>query len=505
MQLNRSKNSIRNSVWGVLNKLVAMFLPFLVRTVLLKKLGEEYLGLSGLFTAILSVLSLTECGFGAAIVYSMYKPIADDDEETLCALLSYYRKIYHIVGLVILVIGTALFPALPHLIRGDYPTDINLYVLYVIYLANTVISYFLFAYETSLLSAYQRNDITSNLNTAVKFITSVFQIIVIFTLRNYTAFVLVIPATTVLNNLFTHLCAKRLFPALKPKGVVSDGLRGSIKKQVVGLFVERLSSITSNSVDHIFISAFIGLTAVAIYSNYYYIIFAVYGFLDVLCVSMQAGIGNSIALEAKEKNYSDFKKFSFLFSWLVSVCTVCVFCLIQSFMVVWVGNALSLPLLSAILFAVYFYSMTIQDICYQYYNANGLWWHSRYRALIVTVVNIVLNFCFVQKFGINGIIIATVISQFIGDIWKIIILFREYFNDYRVFEYVFIILKNIILTLLASFISFVICSHIKTNLVFALLIYALISFLISNLTLLVCNWYTKLFKESWKYILRRFS
>lgn len=505
MQLNRSKNSIRNSLWGVLNKLVAMFLPFLVRTVLLKKLGEEYLGLSGLFTAILSVLSLTECGFGAAIVYSMYKPIAEDDEETLCALLSYYRKIYHIVGLAILVIGTALFPALPYLIRGDYPIDINLYILYVIYLANTVLSYFLFAYKTSLLSAYQRNDINSKINTVVKFITSFFQIIVIFTLRNYTAFVLVIPATTVLNNLLTHFFAKRLFPALKPKGVISDSLRGSIKNQVVGLSLEKLASITRNSVDHIFISSFIGLTAVAIYSNYYYIIFAVYGFLDVLCVSMQAGIGNSIALESKEKNHSDFKKFSFLFSWLVSVCTVCVFCLIQPFMVVWVGNALSLPLLSAILFAVYFYSMTIHDICYQYYNANGLWWHSRYRALVVTVVNILLNFCLVQRLGINGIIIATVVSQLVSDVWTIIILFREYFNDYSVFGYVLIILKNIMLTFMACFVSFVICSHIKTNLFFALLIYAFFSFMISNLILFVCNWYTKLFKENLKFLINRIS
>lgn len=503
MQLNRSKNSLRNSFWGILNKLVTMFLPFLVRTVLIKKLGEEYLGLSGLFTAILSVLSLTECGFGAAIVYSMYKPIAEDDEETLCALLTYYRKIYHIIGLTILVIGIALFPALPYLIKGNYPSDVNLYILYSIYLINSVLSYFLFAYKTSLLSAYQRNDINSKINTVVKFISSFFQIGIIFVLRNYTIFVLVIPATTVLNNLFTHFCAKRIFPSLKTKGLISDELRKSIKKQVIGLSVEKLASITRNSVDHIFISAFIGLSAVAIYSNYYYIIFAVYGFLDVLCVSMQAGIGNSIALESKDKNYSDFKKFSFLFSWLVSVCTVCVFCMIQPFMSVWVGNQLSLPLISAILFTLYFYSMTINDICYQYYNANGLWWHSRYRALVVAIVNILLNFCLVQKIGINGIIIATVVSHLVSDVWTIIILFREYFQGYRIFEYIYILIKNAILTLLACFVSFIICSHIKTNIFIVLLLYAIISFLISNLILFIFNWYKKAFKDNYSFLIHR--
>lgn len=78
-RIERTKNTVAGAFWGLVEKISSILLPFIVRTVLIKKLGSEYLGLSSLFSSILEVLNLTELGFGSAAVFAMYKPIAEDD------------------------------------------------------------------------------------------------------------------------------------------------------------------------------------------------------------------------------------------------------------------------------------------------------------------------------------------------------------------------------------------------------------------------------------------
>ena len=112
MKLERTKNAKRNIAFGIINKIVTLFLPFIIRMVMIREIGAEYLGLSSLFSSILQVLNITEFGFSSAVVYSMYKPIADDDNETLCAILNFYRKIYFVIGLIITVLGLIILPFL---------------------------------------------------------------------------------------------------------------------------------------------------------------------------------------------------------------------------------------------------------------------------------------------------------------------------------------------------------------------------------------------------------
>ncbi|MGN0716955.1 MAG: hypothetical protein ACI4LU_04395, partial [Treponema berlinense] len=172
----------------------------MIRTVLIKKIGIEYAGLNSLFSSILQVLNLTELGFASAVVYSMYKPIAEDDKDTICALLNFYKRVYFIIGLVILALGTAVMPFLPHLIRGNIPQDINIYVLYSIYLVNTSLSYLLFGYKNSLLNAHQRRDVISNILTITQGLMNICQLIILVTIKNYYLYVLMMPIFTVLNN-----------------------------------------------------------------------------------------------------------------------------------------------------------------------------------------------------------------------------------------------------------------------------------------------------------------
>ena len=153
--------------FGVVAKIYNLLLPFVMRTLLIYTLGMAYTGLNSLFTSILSVLSLAELGVGSAMTFSMYKPIAEDDTATVCALMQLYKIYYRVIGLVILVAGTAITPALPFFIKKDVPADINIYILYAINLLTTVLSYWLFAYKNCILYAHQRNDIGDKIGLVI--------------------------------------------------------------------------------------------------------------------------------------------------------------------------------------------------------------------------------------------------------------------------------------------------------------------------------------------------
>lgn len=230
--MERTKNAVRNILSGFINKIVVLLFPFVIRTIIIKQLGSEYLGLNSLFTSILQVLNLTELGFSSAVVFSMYKPIAEKDENTICALMNFYKKVYRVIGSIILVVGLLITPFIKNLITGTYPTDINIYILYVIYLINTAITYFLFAYKSTLLTAHQRSDLTSNVNTVTYILQYILQIIVLCVLKDYYMYVIISIITTILNNLIIAYIAKNKYPQYLPKGKISKEMTTEIRKRV---------------------------------------------------------------------------------------------------------------------------------------------------------------------------------------------------------------------------------------------------------------------------------
>ena len=203
MEISRTKNTKRNIFWGVINKLITLVLPFLTRTVMIRTLGAEYLGLNSLFSSILQVLNLTELGFSSAIVYSMYRPIAENDKDSICALLNAFRKIYKIIGVAILAAGLSLLPFLPHLIHGSAPKDINIYYVYLVYLSNTAISYLLYAYKTALPNAFQRVDVISNITSITLGGMYILQIVILIGIKQYYPYIIILPICTVVNNIIT--------------------------------------------------------------------------------------------------------------------------------------------------------------------------------------------------------------------------------------------------------------------------------------------------------------
>jgi len=429
MKIERTKNAARNMFFGTLLKLYQIILPFVIRTVIVYTLGVQYLGLNSLFTSILQVLNLAELGVGSAMVFSMYKPIVDDDNITICALMNLYKLYYRMIGGVILVVGLGLTPIIPKLIKGTIPPDMNIYILYFLNLFATVLTYWLFAYKNSILQAYQRTDVISKVLLITDTLKYFLQILSLYLLKNYYYFVIAILITQVLTNIITAIVSQKMYPEYNAKGKLPKEKVKEINQKIKDLFTAKLGGTIVNSADTIVISAFLGLTTLAVYQNYYFIMTSIIGFITILLNSCTAGIGNSILTESLEKNYRDFKKFMYMNIWISGICVCCLLSLYQPFMEIWMGKDNLLDNNCVILICLYFYLFITNQFMCTFKDAAGIWHEDRFRPLVSAMVNLALNLALVNFIGIFAIILSTVLSYAIITIpWLIHNLFSILFK-----------------------------------------------------------------------------
>lgn len=444
--MQRAKNASRNIIFGIILKLYQTAFPFVIRTAMIYKMGMDYVGLNSLFTSVLQVLNLAELGVGSAMVYSMYKPIVDGDEENICALLNLYKKYYRMIGFIVLGLGILLLPFIPHLISSEsvIPKDINIYIIYLLNLFATVVSYWLFAYMSSLLMAHQRNDLISKVTIFTNSIQYILQLFVIIVVKDYYLYLFALVFTQILTNVLTAVISKKRYPKYLPKGELDKKSVKEINRRVKDLFTTKFGTIIITSADSIVISAFLGLVVLGIYNNYYYIITSVSGFLMIIFTSLTSGVGNSLVTESLDKNYRDFKMLSLLITWILTVCTSCFLCLFQPFMEMWVGKENLLDFRLVILFCIYFFVCQLSLLWAMFKDAAGLWHEDRFRTLIGAVANLVLNIILVQFIGLYGILLSTIISYVcISMPWLIYnlfhLLFKRSFREYmmKIANYVF--------------------------------------------------------------------
>lgn len=498
MKIARTDNAIRNIIFGVLYKAESIILPFFIRTAMIYIMGSQYVGLGSLFTSILSFLSLAELGIGHALVFSMYAPIAKNDDETVCALLNLYRKIYRWIGGIILVIGLALMPFLKYLISDGYPADINIYILYSIYLSNIVISYLMFGYKQSLLVAFQRSDIISKRTMAIQVIQNVVQFSVLLLTRNYYLYIIFLPVFTAVTNIFNLIIVNKMYPQYKCRGNISKELKNSIVKKVTALIGAKANAIVMHAADNIVISAFLGFTMVGIYGNYYYIMSSIVGIMSIIYTSLTAGLGNSLETDDVEKNYNDFNILSFTNFWLATFCSVCLLCLYQPFMDLWVGKELMLGFDVAILLTVYFFVYQIRRIVLTYKDAGGLWWEDRFRPYVMMFFNLTFNIILVQIIGIQGVILSTVISMLISLPWDNYTVFKFIFKKSS-FRYYLKFAKYVVSAIAISAITYLACYWIPYGWI-GLFIRAAICVILPNILLLLIFFKSNEFRQSMKIV-----
>ena len=498
INLDLKRNAKRNALFGLLEKLTTLAFPFLTRTIIIYYLGAEYIGLGSLFSSVLQVLSIGELGFSSAITFCMYKPVAENDKKAINRLLLYYRNVYKVIGCVILVVGIILLPFLPKLIKGDVPGDINLYILYCMYLGNTVIGYLFFAYRHSLLSAYQREDIVSKINMVIQLIGGIVQIILLISFRNYYFYYGVTILISIIKNIFLFYTTKRMYPQYYCEGRIEKEEKALITEKIKGLMIGKIGGISRNSLDSIFISGFLGLTITAMYSNYFYIMNSVTLLLAVFSNAIVAGIGNRIIIFSKEKNHKDMLQYDFLYMWLVMICTACLLCLYQPFTsLVW-GERMLFPDHIMILFCLYFFQIQNGQIRYVYATAAGLWWENRYRDIAETLANCLLNYFLGKYFGVVGILVATLISNFVfGFIWATSVVYKHYFTDIKKTEYFVLHTKLYLVAIFSCILSFVLCKNVHFSSILGTILFSLcVAIIIPNVVIFFSFRNTDLFNGS---------
>ena len=442
MKFNLVRNLKRNVLAAAINSMMKLLFPFLNRTLFLWLLGPAYLGLNGLFGSILGVLMLAELGFGTAVVCSMYKPVADENKELLCAYLQFYRMVYRWIGGFIFIVGLLLLPFLRYLVHGTIPADVNLHVLYVIHLVNTSLSYFLFSYRGSVLSAYHRQDVLTNIRSAVSMMQYITVFIILLATRNYYCYVLVTVAFTVVQNMLILYESKKLFPEILPQGKLPDDLRRRVLSDVKSIFMHKLGGVISYSKDNVVISAFLGLVAVATYGNYYYVYTSVSGIVWVVYYSMASGFGNRIYTENRERNFELFMKFNRVVAIIIMWCTAMMLALYQPFLREWTRGKTELMChgLTPSLMVLFFYINQSRQVLLSFKSAAGLWRNDRWKPIVAGIANLSLSLVLItylpKEFKLDGVIFSTIITMALIQMpWESHVLFSVFFNREKALVY----------------------------------------------------------------------
>lgn len=430
MKLARTQNTIRNTLWGAVYRMVTLIGPFIIRTILTHKMGIEYGGLSGLFTSILTMLNLANLGFSTALVFTMYKAVVDDDTDALCAMMNFYRKVYRIIGFAILGIGICLMPFLKYFVKDGYPDDINIYTLFALYLFETSLGYLMFAYTTAIFSAYQRTDITLKINTVRYLLQYALQAIVLILFKNYYIYVIILPIMIIPNNIANYVISRKMYPKIKCKGELPAETKKGIYSRVWTLFGHKVGNTVLTQFSNLMISANLGLLPASLYSNYFLILTAVNGLTEIITSGSLSGIGNKLITDSNEENYSLFKTLTYGWITLISAAACCMLCFYQPFMAIWQGeeNLVSDKVMFVI--TAFFFTWMFRIMQLTYRDAAGLWTKDWLKPYVGAAVNLIGGIILVKLTNsIAGVLIPTIIVfLFIYFPWEAWALFKFQFK-----------------------------------------------------------------------------
>ncbi len=448
----RVRNVIRNFVLGGMAKILAMIFPFITRTIFVRLLGEEYLGVGGLFTSILTVLNLSELGLSSAVVYTMYKPLAEKNNEEVASLLNFYRKVYTAIMLFIFTAGIILVPFLGKIVNTDLPIG-EIRVYYVLFLLNSAASY-LYVWKSSLIQADQKQYIVTAAQTAFTMLTQVMQIMILLLKRNYTLYLAAALACTVLNNLYISWRANRMYPdivKLTPQPLAKEKQR-SIFADVRAMFSYKIGGVFLNSTDNFYINGMINVRTVGRYNNYITLSTTLTTFATYAYQSMIHSVGdfNVDHTEAEKKKL--FDEILLLFSFVGVIIFAGFFCMSSRIITIWLGGDKVLDELTIFALSVNVFLPLILYPIWMFRRTTGVFRQTKNILIYAGVVNLVLSYVFGRLIGLAGIIVATSVSRLLTSFWfEPVILYRAIFPSHRVIDYFLTVLKNFAIGLLSIF------------------------------------------------------
>jgi O-antigen/teichoic acid export membrane protein len=416
-----------NILAGSVSQVISMILQLIGRTIFIHSLGIEYLGINAMFYNILMVLSLADLGFGTAIVYSMYKPLEENDTDMVVALMTYYRKIYHRLAFIVAAIGIGMLPLLPFVVNLN--TEIPyLPIYYMLYVANIVISY-LMSYKFTIITADQKSYLITVYSLVGSILQTIVQIIALIVFKNFMLYLIVFIIRTLLVNWFQSNKAKKLYPYISGTRELDPVSKKSIFENVKSMFLYKLGGVLLNNTDNFIISVIVGTVYVGYYSNYMTVIVAIYSFTDIIFNAVTSSVGSLNASDDNDRKYEIFNVLNFVVFWIMSFCSVCFLVLFNDFITLWVGKEFVFGMLTVIVIVLNFFMPGTITTVSIYRDTTGMFRQTKYVFLITAFINLVLSIILGKIYGLFGILLATAIARMLTNMWyEPFILFKNHFK-----------------------------------------------------------------------------
>ena len=496
--MSRIENTSKNFLFTVISTILTSVLGFITRTVFIHEIGITYLGANSLFTNILSMLSLTELGIGTAIAFSLYKPLADDDIETIKSLMSFYKKAYKVIAVVILILGLMLVPFLDILIKD--PGDMkHINFIYLVFLYNTVVSY-LFTYKVTLLSADQKSYIMTNINMIISVVTAIIQLIILISFKNYFIYLIIGALINTVQWFFVNKYIFNRYPYLKDKNIkpLSNNNKKQIQTNVKAMMFHKVGELCINQTDNIVISSFISISAVGLYNNYFMIINIINKFALSFFNAATASLGNLIATENCETQYTVFKRYNFLGFWVFGWSSICLIVLLNPFVEIWLGSDYLIDNLTIILVIINFYLVGMRTTIGNVKMAAGLYSQDQWAPIVQSAINLAVSVYGAIKLGLPGVFLGTVVSSVFVPCWyRPLVVYKYTFK--RSCKSYFITYFKYILVILFCFTSVVMLNYIILNIlnisiVFEFIIKCIVCVIVPNLLIISIFYKTDEFK-----------
>ncbi len=478
---SRTLYSLKNVFANFAGYGINLLLSFVCRMVFVRCLQKEYLGISGLFSNILSMLSLTELGIGTAIVYALYKPLAENDEDKIASLMKFYGIAYKIIGCIVGIFGLCMLPFLNSIIIDQPNITENLNVIYLLYLFNSASSYF-FSYRSSILTAAQRNYVVTSINYVFVVVQNIVQIIFLILTKNFVVYLTIQIICTFLTNVCISLKAKHDYPFITKRNIksLSKEEKKSITKNVKALTVTKLSGLLVNNTDNIVITYFDGLITTGIASNYTLLTGMLSTMLNMIFNSLTASIGNYNASESDKKKRKFFEELNLLCFWLYGWATVGIIICSTDLIRVFFGESYILPINIPIILAINFYMVGMQTVVLAYKSTLGMFKYGQYIQFVTAVLNIVGDFILGAKYGLLGIYIATAIARLLTVVWYEPYIICKHVLKQSFYIYIKKYFVNILLIFVSVICSYYVCCLVHVTGLFKALIDVVICSLITN-------------------------
>jgi O-antigen/teichoic acid export membrane protein len=505
----RTEKSIKNVGYAIVGQILGIFLAFIARMIFLKYLGEENLGVSSLFTNILSILSLAELGLTTSITYSLYKPIAEGDRQKIAKIINFSKKAYRYVMIVIVILGLGMSFFLNNFMETTPNISENLYIIFVLYVLNSALTY-LTAHRRILLIADQRKYIASIYRYSVYALMTALQILVIIVFKSFIVFLLVQTICVFLENALIFSKVGREYPYITANASEKlDSISSKeIKRNMSAMFMHRLSTVFATSISSIIISSLIGVVEVGKYTNYIMIITAVSTLVSQIFEAITASVGNLGVSTNEEYQKKIFNRILYMNHIIISFCAISLLVLFNQFIGVWMGADMVFPFSSVILIVLRFYIDGIRKTVLLFRNAYGLFWYDRYKAVLEAGLIVALSYLLGKNYGLNGILLGSILGTVLATtIVEPYILFKYGFKkglkDYFLKVLVYIVMFASILAIVWYVCSlyenltfiYMFILEIITLVVMIPLIYTLLTFKTDNF-----KYFTTLIKEILKKV-----